>query len=109
MPYSAREVLAKLLRAGRIEVRQSESHKALRHPEGHQTYVAMYPGVDRRRELFERSSSKAAFRKNSFAICSRRIFTLLIADRAIFVPSWPGTVIVVDPYFVLTYSAYLIT
>jgi predicted RNA binding protein YcfA (HicA-like mRNA interferase family) len=44
MPYSAREVLAKLLRAGFVEVRQSGSHKVLRHPDGRQTYAAMYPG-----------------------------------------------------------------
>ena len=44
MPYSAREVLAKLLRAGFIEVRQSGSHKILRYPDGRQTYVAMHPG-----------------------------------------------------------------
>jgi predicted RNA binding protein YcfA (HicA-like mRNA interferase family) len=45
MPFSAREVLAKLLRAGFIEVRQSGSHKVLRHPDGRQTYVAMHPGT----------------------------------------------------------------
>ena len=39
MPYSAREVLAKLLRAGFVEVRQSGSHKVLRHADGRQTYV----------------------------------------------------------------------
>jgi predicted RNA binding protein YcfA (HicA-like mRNA interferase family) len=44
MPDSAREVLAKLLRAGFVEVRQSESHKVLRHPDARQTYVAMHPG-----------------------------------------------------------------
>ena len=44
MPYSAREVLAKLRRAGFDEVRQSGSHKVLRHPDGRQTYVAMHPG-----------------------------------------------------------------
>ena len=44
MPYSAREVLTKLLRAGFVEVRQSGSHKILRHPDGRQTYVAMHPG-----------------------------------------------------------------
>jgi predicted RNA binding protein YcfA (HicA-like mRNA interferase family) len=44
MPYSAREVLAKLLRAGFSETRQSGSHKVLRHPDGRQTYVAMHPG-----------------------------------------------------------------
>ena len=44
MPYSAREVLAKLLRAGFVEVRQSGSHKVLRHPDGRQTYVAMHLG-----------------------------------------------------------------
>ena len=42
MPYSAREVLAKLLKAGFIETRQSGSHKVLRHPDGRQTYVAVY-------------------------------------------------------------------
>ena len=45
MPYSAREVLAKLLRAGFVEVRHSGSHKILRHPDGRQTYVAMHPGT----------------------------------------------------------------
>ena len=45
MPYSAREVLAKLLRAGFAEVRQSGSHKILRHSDGRQTYVAMHPGT----------------------------------------------------------------
>jgi len=45
MPFSAREVLAKLLRAGFEEVRQSGSHKVLRHPDGRQTYVAMHPGT----------------------------------------------------------------
>lgn len=44
MPYSAREVLARLLRGGFAEVRQSGSHKVLRHPDGRQTYVAMHPG-----------------------------------------------------------------
>lgn len=45
MPYSAREVLARLIRAGFVEVRQSGSHKVLRHPDGRQTYVAMHPGA----------------------------------------------------------------
>jgi len=45
MPYSAREVLAKLLRAGFVELRQTGSHKILRHPDGRQTYVAMHPGT----------------------------------------------------------------
>ena len=44
MPYSAREVLSKLRRAGFGEVRQSGSHKVLRHPDGRQTYVAMHTG-----------------------------------------------------------------
>jgi predicted RNA binding protein YcfA (HicA-like mRNA interferase family) len=45
MPYSAREVLSKLLRGGFVEVRQAGSHKILRHPDGRQTYVAMHPGT----------------------------------------------------------------
>jgi predicted RNA binding protein YcfA (HicA-like mRNA interferase family) len=45
MPYSAREVLSKLLRAGFVERRQTGSHKVLRHPDGRQTYVAMHPGT----------------------------------------------------------------
>ena len=46
MPYSAREVLGKLLRAGFIEARrQAGSHKILRHPDGRQTYVPMHPGT----------------------------------------------------------------
>ena len=44
MPYPAREVLAKLRRAGFEQVRQSGSHKVLRHADGRQTYVAMHPG-----------------------------------------------------------------
>jgi predicted RNA binding protein YcfA (HicA-like mRNA interferase family) len=42
MPYSPREALARLLRAGFVEVRQTGSHKILRHPDGRQTYVAMH-------------------------------------------------------------------
>ena len=45
MPFSAREVLDRLRRAGFVEVRQSDSHKILRHPDGRQTYVAMHPGT----------------------------------------------------------------
>jgi predicted RNA binding protein YcfA (HicA-like mRNA interferase family) len=45
MPFSARDVLAKLVRAGFVDVRQSGSHKVLRHPDGRQTYVAMHPGT----------------------------------------------------------------
>ncbi|HMO63697.1 MAG TPA: type II toxin-antitoxin system HicA family toxin [Verrucomicrobiota bacterium] len=44
MPYKAREVLAKLHRAGFHQVRQSGSHVILRHADGRQTYVAMHPG-----------------------------------------------------------------
>ncbi len=42
MPYSAKEVLRKLLRAGFIEKRQSGSHKILRHPDGRQTYLSYH-------------------------------------------------------------------
>ncbi len=42
MPYAAKEVLQKLLHAGFLEVRQSGSHKILRHQDGRQTYVAMH-------------------------------------------------------------------
>ena len=45
MPFSAREVLGKLRRAGFVEVRQSGSHKVLRHPDGRQTYLSMHPGT----------------------------------------------------------------
>ena len=44
MPYKAREVLAKLQRAGFVVRRQSGSHVVLRHPDGRQTYVAVHPG-----------------------------------------------------------------
>jgi len=44
MPWSAREILRRLLRAGFVEVRQNGSHKVLRHPDGRLTYVAMHPG-----------------------------------------------------------------
>jgi predicted RNA binding protein YcfA (HicA-like mRNA interferase family) len=43
MPYKAREVLAKLQRAGFVLKRQSGSHAVLRHADGRQTYVAMHP------------------------------------------------------------------
>ena len=42
MPYKAKIVLAKLLKAGFIEKRQSGSHKILRHPDGRQTYLAIH-------------------------------------------------------------------
>lgn len=44
MPWSTREILRRLLRAGFIEVRQSGSHKVLRHPDGRMTYIPMHPG-----------------------------------------------------------------
>jgi len=44
MPYKAREVLARLQRAGFEVRRQSGSHVVLRHRDGRQTYVAMHPG-----------------------------------------------------------------
>lgn len=44
MPFKAREVLAKLQRAGFVVKRQSGSHVVLRHADGRQTYVAMHPG-----------------------------------------------------------------
>ena len=45
MPFSAREVLTKLNRAGFVQVRQSGSHKILRRADGRQTYVAVHPGT----------------------------------------------------------------
>ncbi len=42
MPYSAKDVLLALLRAGFVEKRQSGSHKVLRHPDGRQTYVSVH-------------------------------------------------------------------
>ena len=42
MAYKAREVLARLQRAGFVIRRQSGSHVVLRHPDGRQTYVAMH-------------------------------------------------------------------
>jgi predicted RNA binding protein YcfA (HicA-like mRNA interferase family) len=44
MPFKAREVLARLQRAGFVIKRQSGSHVVLRHADGRQTYVAMHPG-----------------------------------------------------------------
>jgi predicted RNA binding protein YcfA (HicA-like mRNA interferase family) len=44
MPFSAREILRRLLKAGFVEVRQSGSHKVLRHSDSRLTYVAMHPG-----------------------------------------------------------------
>ena len=44
MPYKAREVRQKLLKAGFQVRRQSGSHLVMRHEDGRQTYVAMHPG-----------------------------------------------------------------
>ena len=44
MPYKAREILARLQRAGFVVKRQSGSHIVLRHADGRQTYVAMHLG-----------------------------------------------------------------
>jgi predicted RNA binding protein YcfA (HicA-like mRNA interferase family) len=44
MPYNAREVLAKLQRAGFIIGRYSGSHMVLRHPDRRKTFVATHPG-----------------------------------------------------------------
>jgi predicted RNA binding protein YcfA (HicA-like mRNA interferase family) len=44
MPWSAREILRRLLKAGFVEVRQSGSHKVLRHPDGRMTYISIHPG-----------------------------------------------------------------
>ncbi|MGZ4984911.1 MAG: type II toxin-antitoxin system HicA family toxin [Chthoniobacterales bacterium] len=44
MPYKAREVLARLQRAGFAVRRQSGSHVVLRHADGRQTYVPMHTG-----------------------------------------------------------------
>jgi len=42
MPFTPREVLAKLKRAGFEEVRQTGSHLFLRHADGRLTFVAMH-------------------------------------------------------------------
>jgi predicted RNA binding protein YcfA (HicA-like mRNA interferase family) len=44
MPYTPREVVAKLKRAGFEEVRQTGSHLFLRHADGRMTFVAMHRG-----------------------------------------------------------------
>lgn len=44
MPFTAREVMSRLLKAGFVLKRQSGSHAILRHPDGRQTYVAIHPG-----------------------------------------------------------------
>jgi predicted RNA binding protein YcfA (HicA-like mRNA interferase family) len=44
MPFTPREVIARLKRAGFDEVRQTGSHLFLRHPDGRLTFVAMHRG-----------------------------------------------------------------
>jgi predicted RNA binding protein YcfA (HicA-like mRNA interferase family) len=44
MPYTPREVVAKLKRAGFAEVRQTGSHLFFRHADGRLTFVAMHRG-----------------------------------------------------------------
>ena len=44
MPFTPREVIAKLKRAGFEEVRQTGSHLFQRHPDGRLTFVAIHRG-----------------------------------------------------------------
>jgi predicted RNA binding protein YcfA (HicA-like mRNA interferase family) len=44
MPFTPREVVSKLKRAGFEEIRQTGSHLFLRHPDGRLTFVAMHRG-----------------------------------------------------------------
>jgi predicted RNA binding protein YcfA (HicA-like mRNA interferase family) len=44
MPFKAKEVIAKLKRAGFEEKRQSGSHVVMRHTDGRQTYVPFHAG-----------------------------------------------------------------
>ena len=44
MPYTARQIVAKLQRAGFVQARQTGSHLFLRHADGRQTFVAMHRG-----------------------------------------------------------------
>lgn len=44
MPYTAREIVSKLEKAGFQKVRQSGSHLFLRHSDGRLTFVAMHRG-----------------------------------------------------------------
>ena len=44
MPFTPREVVAKLKRAGFEEVRQTGSHLVLRHTDGRMTFVALHRG-----------------------------------------------------------------
>jgi len=42
MPYTPREVVAKLHRAGFRETRQTGSHRFFRHDDGRRTFVSMH-------------------------------------------------------------------
>jgi predicted RNA binding protein YcfA (HicA-like mRNA interferase family) len=42
MPYTPRDVVARLKRAGFVETRQTGSHLFLRHADGRMTFVAMH-------------------------------------------------------------------
>lgn len=44
MPYTPREVAAKLRRAGFVETRQTGSHLFFRHADGRMTFVAVHRG-----------------------------------------------------------------
>ncbi|MCC6682919.1 MAG: type II toxin-antitoxin system HicA family toxin [Phycisphaeraceae bacterium] len=44
MPYTARQIVAKLQRAGFVQTRQTGSHLFFRHADGRQTFVAMHRG-----------------------------------------------------------------
>jgi predicted RNA binding protein YcfA (HicA-like mRNA interferase family) len=85
MPYSAREVLAKLLRAGFVEVRQSGSHKVLRHPDGRQTYVCIQ--VDCRPERSVKFSSKPGLSRNNFVRFNEGMVIFSVQKLRFFIPS----------------------
>jgi predicted RNA binding protein YcfA (HicA-like mRNA interferase family) len=44
MPYTPRDIVARLKRSGFREVRQTGAHLFLRHPDGRLTFVAMHRG-----------------------------------------------------------------
>jgi predicted RNA binding protein YcfA (HicA-like mRNA interferase family) len=44
MPYTPRDIVARLKRAGFVEARQTGAHLFLRHSDGRLTFVAMHRG-----------------------------------------------------------------
>jgi predicted RNA binding protein YcfA (HicA-like mRNA interferase family) len=71
MPFTPREVLVKLKRAGFEEVRQTGSHLFLRNPDGRLTFIVMHRG-DIPPGTMHKIQNEHILQKKNLGISSRR-------------------------------------